>query len=85
MKTRDANCSVINTENNYGEIENIILKIRKQVNADKSKEIEIEKVEININNEEVVQKSDITDKEQKEIIEYISEEYSIDKTKIIID
>ena len=47
--------------------------------------IEIEKVEINVGKKEVVEASNITDKEKQEIIEYLAEEYSIDKTQIIIN
>ena len=80
------NINIITSEENYGAIKNIILKIQKQEESeDTSNTIKIEKVEINVNNENAISESNVTDKEKKEIIEYLAEEYSIDKSKIIIN
>ena len=80
------NINIITTEENYGAIENIILKIQKQEeNKNTSNKIKIEKVEVNINNEEVIENSNISDKEKQDIIEYLAEEYSIDRTQIVIN
>lgn len=88
-KVTNCNINVISNENeeNYGAIENIILKIQKQekLNESTSNVIEIEEVEVNINNKEVTEKANITDKEKKEIIEYLASEYSINSEKIIIN
>ena len=80
----DCNIEITTDEENYGAIESIELKIKKQEEKVSESKIEIEKVEINVE-EDVVKKSSISDKEKTELIEYLSEEYSIDKTKIIIN
>ena len=75
------NIDIITNEENYGAIESIALNIqRKEENKSKNK-IEIEKVDINVGQE----KSNISDKEKQDLIQYLSEEYSIDKSKIIIN
>lgn len=88
-KVTNCNINVISNEKeeNYGTIENIILKIQKQekINESTSNIIEIEEVEVNINNKEVTEKANITNKEKKEIIEYLAREYSINSEKIIIN
>lgn len=80
------NITIITTEENYGQIDRILLKIQKQEeNKDNSNRIKIEKVEINIGEEKVVETSNIAEKEKQDIIKYLAEEYSIDKTQIVID
>ncbi len=75
------------TKEDYGAIENIVLQIEKIGQTEsKNNSIKIEEVEVNINNSnEKVEESNITEKEKIELIEYLSEEYSIEKTKIVID
>lgn len=85
-KVSSCNISIITTKENYGAIDNIVLKIQKQEEKEStSNMIEIEKVEVNISEENVVEETNISDKEKKDIIEYLAEEYSIDKTQIVID
>ena len=80
------NISIITTKENYGAIENMILSVQnKEQKSNTSNRIEIEKVEINIGEEKIVETSNVTEREKQDIIEYLAEEYSIDKTKIIID
>lgn len=87
----NCNISIINNENQeeYGAIEKIELRIQKieEKLQGNSYTVEIEKVEVKINDdsESNVEKSNITDNEKIEIIEYLAEEYSIDKNKIIIN
>lgn len=85
-KVSGCNINIITTEENYGALESIVLNIQnKEENHNLSNKIEIEKVEVNLDNKEVVGESNITDKEKENIIEYLSEEYSIDENKIIIN
>jgi len=80
------NIRVITTEKNYGAIDRIVLNIQnKEEKENANNKIEIGKVEVNINNEEIIESSNITDNEKQDIIEYLAGEYSIDKTKIVID
>ena len=80
------NISIITTKENYGAIENMILSVQnKEQKSNTSNRIEIEKVEINIGEEKIVETSNITEREKQDIIEYLAEEYSIDKTSIIIN
>jgi len=80
------NVNIITIEENYGAIERIVLSVQnKEENENSSNKIEIEKVEINVGEEKVIETSNITDKEKADIIEYLAEEYSIDKTCIIIN
>ena len=83
----------VNKEN-YGSIRNINLKvnhldIENEENDNDENNIEIENVEINITNKTIDKTSqkeiNITDEEKQEIIKYLSEEYSINKTEIIIN
>lgn len=78
----------------YGAIENITLKIKKTVGKEakeeSSNEIKVENVDINISNtsnntNSVEEKSSISEKEKTEIIEYLANEYSIDKKNIVIN
>lgn len=79
-------------DKNYGTIESIRLKISKIENEeekrDNSNTIKIENVNINnsVNNivNNVIDKSNISNIEKKDIIEYLANEYSIDKKNIII-
>jgi len=85
-KIAGCNINIITTKENYGAIESMVLSIEnKEENENSSNKIEIEKVEINVGKTEVVETSNISDKEKQDIIEYLAEEYSIDKTKIIIN
>ena len=85
-KVASCNINIITNQENYGAIESIVLNVQnKEENKNSSNRIEIEKVEINVGKKEVVEASNITDKEKQEIIEYLAEEYSIDKTQIIIN
>jgi len=85
-KVASCNINIEKTEENYGAIESIILKIQKQDSKkNPSNTIEIEKVEINVEQENVVEESNITDKEKQNILDYLAEEYSLDKTCIIIN
>ena len=77
---------IIESEENYGSIEKILLKIQKQEdNENLGNVIEIEKVEINTNEEVKIEKLELTEKEKKELIQYLAGEYSIDSLKIEID
>lgn len=85
-KVASCNISIITTEENYGAIQSIALKIQnKEKNENISNKIKVEKVEINVGKEEAIENSNITDKEKNEVIKYLSEEYSIDKSKVSID
>lgn len=80
------NVNIITNSENYGAIKNIVLSIeeaKKENNTNNA--IEIEKVEINVNNKELKEKVDITEKEKQSIIKYLAEEYSIDKTQIVVN
>lgn len=85
----DSKIEVNNQDNNYGIIESIVLKIEKRDYEEKeiSNISKIEKIEINIDNTRInkIEESKLTDDEKTMLIEYISEEYSIDKTIIIIN
>lgn len=83
----------VNKEN-YGSIRNINLEVNhldteNEENDNDENNIEIENVEINITNNTIDKTSkkeiNITDEEKQEIIKYLSEEYSINKTEIIIN
>ena len=85
----DSKIEVNNQDNNYGIIESIVLKIEKRDYEEKeiSNISKIENIEINIDNSRInnIEESKLTDDEKTMLIEYISEEYSIDKTIIIIN
>ena len=91
----DCNIEILDDENqeNYGSIRSINLIINELdvENEEDNNEnnINIENVEINISNNTTEttnkEKNNISDKEKQEIIEYLSEEYSINKTDIIIN
>jgi len=82
----------------YGIIENISLKIKTaEINEEESEKptntINIENVDINISNStnvnntanDIDEKLNISEKEKIEIIEYLANEYSIDKKNIVIN
>lgn len=92
------NVNIINSvnEEKYGIIENINLKIKKVSDEEKSTEetsniIKVENVDINISNSSnnntnnTEEKSNISEKEKTEIIEYLANEYSINKKDIVIN
>lgn len=92
---------IIEDENKdtYGAIQNLSLEVEKLENKEKNKKestrtntIKIENVDINVNNNmtnnesnTVKEKTNISDNEKIEIIEYLSDEYSIDKKSIVIN
>lgn len=85
-KVTSCKINIITTEENYGAIDSIVLNIqKKERNEDLSNRIEIEKVEISVGEEKVVEASNITDEEKQNIIDYLAKEYSIEQTKIVID
>ena len=71
----------------YGQIEHIVLKLETlKETKEKGSNVEVEKIEVNISeNNEVIQESSLIDSEKIEVIEYISQEYSIDKKIIVIN
>lgn len=86
----NCNINIINNEkqDNYGTIENIELRIKRtyQESEEASNIVEIEEVEVEIKNEDKpIEESNISEKEKKQIIEYLAEEYSVDKKKIRIN
>lgn len=80
------------TKETYGTIKSISLKLKKKTNkADKSSGniIKIENVNVGTNNNTLntntTEKSDISSDEKKQIIQYLSEEYSVDTKNIVIN
>lgn len=80
----------------YGTIENINLELKKieeeETKKESSNTIKVENVDINISNssnnsntDKIEEKLKISEKEKTEIIEYLSNEYSIDKKNITIN
>ena len=75
----------------YGEIQNITLKIKRKESKFKkiNNVIKIENIEIATNtndiNRNIEDESTLSDNEKIEIIEYLSKEYSIAKTIITIN
>lgn len=88
-------CSVniMNSEKEeYGAIENINLKVNKIKEEESEKEtsntIKVENVDINISNSNTnnkQEKSSISENEKTEIIEYLANEYSINRNNIVIN
>ena len=92
---------IIEDENKdtYGAIQNLSLEVEKLENKERNEKestrtntIKIENVDININNNmtdnesnTAKEKANISDNEKIEIIEYLSDEYSIDKKSIVIN
>lgn len=93
----DVKINIISNEDSekYGTITNIDLQLNKIVEESKSEKINniaINEVEININNSsgnikenKQTEENEISDKEKISIIEYLSNEYSIDKEFININ
>ena len=89
------NCSIDilddESKEGYGAIQNITLKIKKQENKieESSNLIKIENIEVGTSSNEINRsledRSNLSDDEKIEIIEYLSKEYSIDKTIITIN
>lgn len=80
------------TKETYGAVQSISLKIKKQTNkVDKSSSniIKIENINVGTNNNTLntntTEKSDISSDEKKQIIQYLSEEYSVDTKNIVIN
>ena len=84
----------------YGTINSIIIRIKRNSKNEKEKSeeeskninniIEVEKIDINTTNNvnninNIEEKTNLSDDEKIEIIEYLAEEYSIDKTNIVIN
>ncbi len=79
------NITIITTKENYGAIDRMVLNVQnKEEIKNTSNRIGIEKVDINIG-EEVVETSNITEREKQDIIQYLAEEYSIEETSITIN
>lgn len=79
------NVNIVTNSENYGAIKNIVLKLKETEEENTNSIVEIERVEVNLNNKEVDTKNNITTKEKQSIIEYLAEEYSIDKTQIVVN
>lgn len=79
------NVNIVTNSENYGAIKNIVLKLKGTEEENTNSIVEIERVEVNLNNKEVDTKNNITTKEKQSIIEYLAEEYSIDKTQIVVN
>lgn len=76
----------------YGTIQSINLKVNKKVQKTEETRstIEVEDVEVGINNSDnnnsnIKQQLNVSNDEKKQIIEYLSEEYSVDKKNILIN
>ena len=77
-------------EKNYGEIESIYLEINKIEKLKNSvNKTKIEEVKISVNNSEkgdtLKKKSNISDDEKIKLIDYLAEDYSIDRAAITIN
>lgn len=91
----DCSIDIIDDENKdtYGTIESISLKIRKKEDEveENSNIINIENIDINIsnntskNNTDTTKESSLSNNEKIEIIEYLADEYSIDRKNIVIN
>lgn len=89
------NCSIdiLDDENKdtYGTIQSISLKINKQGDEveESSNIIKVDDIDISISNNSsnsnTTEKSNLSDNEKIEIIEYLAEEYSVDKKNIVIN
>jgi len=90
-KVINCNINIVNNENseNYGAIQKIELTINnfEESKNEETNKVEIENVKIDLNNEVKDEENElsISEKEKKEVIEFLSEEYSIDKTNIILN
>lgn len=90
----NCNISIIDDENKetYGTIQSISLKLKKQTNKSEkasSNIIKIENISVTTNNNtlntNILEESDISSDEKKKIIQYLSEEYSVDMKSIVIN
>lgn len=90
----NCNISIIDDENKetYGTIQNISLKLKKQTNKSEeisSNIIKVENISVTTNNNtlntNILEEADISSDEKKKIIQYLSEEYSIDIKSIVIN
>ena len=87
----NCNISIVNDINasNYGTLKSIQLQVKKtEERIETPNAIQIEKVDVSISNEtngNTEEKTNLSEKEKTELIEYLSNEYSIDKIKIIIN
>lgn len=90
----NCNISIIDDENKetYGTIQSISLKLKKQTNKSEeisSNIIKVENISVTTNNNtlntNILEESDISSGEKKKIIQYLSEEYSIDIKSIVIN
>lgn len=90
----NSSIDIIDDENKdtYGTIKSISLKISKQENEveESNNIIKVENIDIDISNNTSTNandenKSKLSEKEKIEIIEYLSEEYSVDKKNIVIN
>lgn len=90
----NCNISIIDDENKetYGTIQSISLKLKKQTNKSEeisSNIIKVENISVNTNNNilnnNILEEADISSDEKKKIIQYLSEEYSIDIKSIVIN
>ena len=87
----NCNISIVNDINasNYGTLKSIQLQVKKtEERIETPNAIQIEKVDVSIGNEtngNTEEKTNLSEKEKTELIEYLSNEYSIDKIKIIIN
>lgn len=91
------NVNITNSKNEekYGTIENINLKIKivsdEKATEETSNIIKVENVDINISNScnnnkyNTEEKSNISEKEKTKIIEYLANEYSINRKNIVIN
>ena len=78
---------------NYGNIQKVSLSIKKENKSVKNEEknntvIQIDDVNVQVGNNTIQQnkeKDQISEKEKQEIIDYLSNEYAIEKTKIVIN
>lgn len=100
-ETLNCNIEILEDENKdtYGTINSIAIKIKSKSKnkKEKSQEVEkvsniikVDKVDINTTNNvnninNIEEKTNLSDDEKIEIIEYLAEEYSIDKTNIVIN
>lgn len=90
----NCNISIIDDENKetYGTIQSISLKLKEQTNKSEdisSNIIKVENISVTTNNNtlntNILEESDISSDEKKKIIQYLSEEYSIDIKSIVIN
>ena len=87
------NIGIVNNTNasNYGALERIQIQVKKmEETIEESNTIQIEKVEVAIENEasrnnNIEEKTNLSEKEKTKLIEYLSNEYSVDKTKVMIN